>query len=127
MTAFYWDRDDASRAFAKRFFAAHKKMPTMFQAGVYSAVSQYLKAVAATGSKDAATVRDHLRSTPLEDVFLRHGKLLPNGRMLTDMLLVRIKTPAESKGPWDYFQITGVVPGEDAFRKVADSQCPLLK
>ncbi len=127
VTAFYWDRDDASRAFATRFFAERRKMPTMFQAGVYSAVTQYLKAVQATGSKDADTVRAHLHATPMEDAFLRHGKLLPNGRMLNDMLLVRIKTPAESKAPWDYFTITGVVPGEDAFRKLSASACPLVK
>ena len=127
VTAFYWDRDDASRAFGRRFFEQRHKMPTMFQAGVYSAVTQYLKAVQATGSKDADTVRDYMRRTPMEDVFLRHGKLLPNGRMLNDMLLVRIKTPAESKGPWDYFQITGVVPGEDAFRKLSASACPMVK
>lgn len=127
VTAFYWDRDDASRGFARRFFEQRRKMPTMFQAGVYSAVTQYLKAVKATGSKDAETVRDFLRKTPMEDVFLRHGKLLPNGRILNDMLLVRIKTPAESKAPWDYFQITGVVPGEEAFRKLSASACPLVK
>jgi branched-chain amino acid transport system substrate-binding protein len=127
VTAFYWDRDDASRGFARRFFEQRRKMPTMFQAGVYSAVTQYLKAVQATGSKAADTVRDHLRKTPMEDMFLRHGKLLANGRMLNDILLVRIKTPAESKRPWDYFQITGVVPGEDAFRKLSASACPLVK
>ncbi len=127
VTAFYWDRDDASRGFARRFFEQHRKMPTMFQAGVYSAVTQYLKAIKATGSRDAEVVRQALRDTPMEDVFLRHGKLLPNGRILNDMLLVRIKTPAESHGPWDYFQITGVVPGEEAFRKLSASACPLVK
>ncbi len=125
--AFYWDRDDASRAFAKRFIAIHKKMPTMFQAGVYSAVLQYLKAVRATGSTDTDAVRDTMRRTPMEDAFLHHGKLLPNGRMIHDMLLARIKTPEESHAPWDFYNITGVVPAEDAFRKLADSKCPLLK
>ena len=99
----------------------------MFQAGVYSAVVEYLKAVKATNSTDADTVRSYMLRTPMEDVFLRHGKLLPNGRMLNDMLLARIKSPAESHAPWDYYQITGVVPGEQAFRKLADSKCPLRK
>ena len=127
VTAFYWDRDDETRAFGKRFLALHEKMPTMFQAGVYSAVIEYLKAVKATNSTDADTVRSYMLRTPMEDVFLRHGKLLPNGRMLNDMLLARIKSPAESHAPWDYYQITGVVPGEQAFRKLADSKCPLRK
>jgi len=127
VTAFYWDRDDETRAFGKRFFALHGKMPTMFQAGVYSAVLEYLKAVQATNSNDADTVRAYMLRTPMQDVFLRHGKLLPNGRMLNDMLLARIKAPAESHGPWDYYQITGMVPGEQAFRELADSKCPLGK
>ena len=127
VTAFYWDRDDETRAFGKRFLALHGKMPTMFQAGVYSAVVEYLKAVKATNSTDADTVRSYMLRTPMEDVFLRHGKLLPNGRMLNDMLLARIKSPAESHAHWDYYQITGVVPGEQAFRKLDDSKCPLRK
>ena len=127
VTAFYWDRDDETRAFGKRFLALHGKMPTMFQAGVYSGVVEYLNAVKATNSTDADTVRSYMLRTPMEDVFLRHGKLLPNGRMLNDMLLARIKSPAESHAPWDYYQITGVVPGEQAFRKLADSKCPLRK
>jgi len=124
---FYWDLDEESRAFSKRFFAVRGKQPTMFQAGVYSAVLQYLKAVQATNSTDADTIRDYMRRTPMRDAFLRNGKLLPNGRMLHDMLLGQIKAPGESRYPWDYLTITGVVPGEDAFRKLADSKCPLLK
>ena len=127
VTAFYWDRDEQTRAFARRFFAVHGAMPTMFQAGVYSAVTQYLRAVQATGSTAADTVRAYLLKTPMEDVFLRHGQLLPNGRMLHDMFLGRIKAPAESRYPWDYYTITGVIPGPDAFRKLAVSKCPLLK
>jgi len=127
VTGFYWDRDDQTRAFGKRFLAVHGAMPTMFQAGVYSAVTQYLKAVQATGSTDADTIRAYMLKTPMEDVFLRHGKLLPNGRMLHDMLLGQIKAPAASKYPWDYYTITGVIPGQDAFRKLAVSKCPLVK
>ena len=93
-------RRTKTRAFANRFFAVHQAMPTMFQAGVYSAVTQYLKAVQATGSTDADTIRAYMLKTPMVDVFLRHGKLLPNGRMLHDMLLGQIKAPAESHEPW---------------------------
>jgi branched-chain amino acid transport system substrate-binding protein len=127
VTAFYWDRDDQTRAFGKRFFATRNAMPTMFQAGVYSAVTQYLKAVQATGSTDSDVIRAYMLKTPMEDVFLRNGKLLPNGRMLHDMYLGRIKTPAESHYPWDYYNIIGVVPGKDAFRSLAVSKCQLLK
>lgn len=127
VTAFYWDRDEQTRAFAKRFFAVHGAMPTMFQAGVYSAVTQYLRAIQATGSTDADTIRAYMLKTPMEDVFLRHGQLLPNGRMLHDMFLGRIKAPSESRYAWDYYTITGVIPGPDAFRKLAVSKCPLLK
>jgi len=127
VTAFYWDRDDQSRVFGRRFLALHGKMPTMFQAGVYSAVLEYLKAVQATGSTDADVVRSYMLRTPMDDVFLRHGKLLPNGQMLHDMMLAQIKSPAESHQPWDYYQITGVVPGNEAFRSLADSGCPLRK
>jgi branched-chain amino acid transport system substrate-binding protein len=127
VTAFYWDRDEQTRAFGKRFFAVHKAMPTMFQAGVYSAVTQYLKAVQATGSTDSDIVHAYMLKTPMEDVFLRHGKLLPNGRMLHDMLLGQIKAPADSHYPWDYYTITGVVPGQDAFRSLAVSKCKLAQ
>ena len=125
VTAFYWDRDDASRAFARRFEALHHKMPTMFQAGVYSAVTQYLKAVQATHSTATERVRDYLQHTPIEDMFAHHGRLLPNGSMSHDMMVGQIKTPAESKGPWDYYNILGVVPATEAYRGVAESKCKL--
>jgi branched-chain amino acid transport system substrate-binding protein len=125
VTAFYWDRDDATRAFAQRFEALHHKKPTMFQAGVYSAVSQYLKAVQATGSTKAEVIRDYLRKTPIEDMFAHHGQLLANGSMIHDMMVGQIKTPAESKGPWDYYNILGVVPAAQAYRSLEDSKCKL--
>ncbi len=99
----------------------------MFQAGVYSAVLQYLKAVQATKTTDSEKVRDYLQRTPMQDVFLHGGELQPNGRMIHDMLLARIKSPAESHGPWDFYDITGTVPAKDAFLKLADSKCPLLR
>ncbi len=125
VTGFYWDRDDGTRAFAKRFFDKRGKMPTMFQAGVYSAVLQYLAAVKATGSTQADAIRSYMLRTPMQDVFLANGKLLPNGRMVHDMLLGRVKAPGESHGEWDLYQITGVVPGAEAFRPLASSACKL--
>jgi len=127
VTGFYWDQDDETRAFSKRFFAVRQRQPTMFQAGVYSAVLQYLKAIKATNSTDAVVIRDYMRRTPMHDAFLRNAELLPNGRMLHDMLLAKIKSPSESRYPWDYLTITGVVPGEEAFRKLSISKCPLIK
>jgi len=126
VSAFYWDRDDEARAFAERFMAVHHAMPTMFQAGVYSSVLNYLKAVRATGSKDADTVRGWLRAQPdIKDAFARHGKLLPNGRFIHDMLVARVKTPAESKYPWDFYDVLGVVPAAEAFRTIEQSKCKL--
>lgn len=125
VTAFYWDRDEQTRAFARRFFPIRQKQPTMFQAGVYSAVSQYLKAVRETGSTQAEVVRAHMRSKPFEDFFARNAQLLPNGRLVHDMLIGRIKKPAEQKYPWDYYEILGVVPAAEAFRKIEDSKCPV--
>lgn len=126
VTSFYWDEDDRSRAFARRFMAVHHAAPTMFQAGVYSTVLSYLKAVKATGSKDAEAVRGWLREQPeIEDAFARHGKLLPNGRFIHDMLAARVKAPADSKGEWDQFSIVGVVPAAQAFRTAEQSKCKL--
>jgi branched-chain amino acid transport system substrate-binding protein len=123
---FYWDYDERTRAFGKRFFAAMKKMPTEPQGGVYSGVLQYLKAVQAAGSKDADKVVAQMRKMPIDDMFSRHGKLLPNGRMIHDMYLAEVKSPAESKAPWDYYKILSVIPADQAFRPLADSKCPLL-
>lgn len=123
VTAFYWDRDDQTRAFAKRFFPARQKQPTMFQAGVYSAVAQYLKAVKATGSNKAEAVRAHIRDNPFEDFFARNARLLPNGRLIHDMLTARIKAPTEQRYPWDYYEIVGVVPAAEAFRSIDQSKC----
>lgn len=125
VTAFYWDRDEQTRAFARRFFPIRQKQPTMFQAGVYSAVTQYLKAVRETGSTQAEVVRAHMRAKPFEDFFARNAQLLPNGRLVHDMLIGRIKKPSEQKYPWDYYEILGVVPAAEAFRKIEDSKCPV--
>jgi branched-chain amino acid transport system substrate-binding protein len=119
VTAFYWDRDDRTRDFAKRFFAVRKKQPTMFQAGVYSAVTQYLKAVQATGSRSAEVNRDWIRDHPFDDMFARNAQLQSNGRLIHDMLTARIKTPEQKRYPWDYYDLLGVVPAAEAFLPVA--------
>jgi branched-chain amino acid transport system substrate-binding protein len=123
VTAFYWDRDEQARAFARRFFAARQKQPTMFQAGVYSAVSQYLTAVKSTGSTKAEDVRGWMRERPFDDAFARNARLLPNGRLIHDMLTARIKAPAEQRHPWDYYEILAAVPAADAFRPIEQSKC----
>jgi branched-chain amino acid transport system substrate-binding protein len=122
----YWDTDDETRAFAKRFYARRGHMPSEIQSAVYSTTYQYLKAVQAAGTTDADKVLAQLRSMPIDDMYSRHGKLLANGRLIHDMYLVEIKTPEESKYPWDYFKILQVVPGEKAFRPLSESKCPLL-
>jgi branched-chain amino acid transport system substrate-binding protein len=126
VTAFYWDRDEQTRAFARKFFPTRQKPPTMFQAGVYSAVTQYLKAVQATGSTRAEEVRGWLRERPFEDAFARNAKLLPNGRLIHDMLTARIKAPSEKKHAWDYYEVLGTVPAAEAFRPIEQSKCKAM-
>ncbi len=124
---FYWDMDEKTRAFGKRFYDRLGKMPSESQAGVYSGVLHYLKAVQALGTKDPDKVVAKMRDTPVEDMFARNGKLLPNGRMIHDMYLVEVKSPAESKQPWDYYKMVTTIPADKAFRPLADSVCPLAK
>jgi branched-chain amino acid transport system substrate-binding protein len=124
---YYWDMDEQTRSFGRRFFETMKKMPGEAQAGVYSGVLHYLKAVKAVGSKDQEKVLEKMREMPVEDMFSRHGKLLPNGRMIHDMYLVEVKSPAESKYPWDYYKILATIPAAKAFRSLAETSCPLVK
>jgi branched-chain amino acid transport system substrate-binding protein len=124
---FYWDMDEKTRAFGKRYFERMKRMPGEAQSGVYSGVLHYLQAVKAVGSKDQAKVLEKMRETPVEDVFSRNGKLLPNGRMVHDMYLVEVKSPQESKYPWDYYKIVATIPAEQAFRKLSETSCTLVK
>ena len=124
---FYWDMDEKTRAFGKRFYDRLGKMPSESQAGVYSGVLHYLKAVQALGTKDPDKVVAKMRDTPVEDMFSRNGRLLPNGRMIHDMYLVEVKSPAESKQPWDYYKMVTTIPADKAFRPLADSVCPLAK
>lgn len=125
-TAFYWDRDDDSRKWSKRFFEKTKKMPTMVQAGVYSAVSHYLRAIQAAGTDDADAVMARMRETPVNDFFAKNGRIGPDGLHRHDMYLVQVKTPEESKYPWDYYKIAKVIPTAEAFPPISD-KCPNVK
>lgn len=125
--AFYWDRTEATRAFAKRFFDRVQRMPTMVQAGVYSAVGQYLKAVDAIDATDGAAVVAQMRKTRIHDVFADDGYIREDGRMIHDMYLVEVKKPSDSKYAWDYYTILKTIPGGEAFRPLAESECPLVK
>ncbi|MGE7415010.1 ABC transporter substrate-binding protein [Methylobacterium tarhaniae] len=124
---FYWDMDDRTRDFSRRFEQRLGKKPSEAQSGIYSGVLHYLKAVQSVGSKETAKVLARMQETPVEDAFARNGKLLPNGRMIHDMYLVRVKTPAKSKQPWDYYTITATIPADKAFRPLSASACPLTK
>ncbi|MDW3682748.1 ABC transporter substrate-binding protein [Cupriavidus sp. CV2] len=124
-TAFYWDYNDETRAFGKKYFAQTKAMPTMVQAGMYSAVMQYLKAVQAVGSADADKVMAKMRETPINDFFAKNGRILANGQMLHDMYLAEAKKPSESKGEWDLMKIRKVIPADKAFEPLAQSACPI--
>jgi len=126
-TGFYWDRNNETRAWSKRFFEKRKKMPTMVHAGDYSAVTHYLKAVKASGTDDTKTVMDRMKATPVNDFFAKNGKIRVDGRMVHDMYLVQVKKPSESKYPWDYYFIRQVIPAGQAFMPLSESKCPLVK
>jgi branched-chain amino acid transport system substrate-binding protein len=120
---FYWDLDDQNREFAKRFMSRTGRMPNMIQAGTYSSVLQYLKAVKAAGTDDPDAVTKKLHEMPVDDLFAKGGKVLPNGRMVHDMYLFQVKTPAESKAPWDYYKHLATIKGDQAFATLAESGC----
>ena len=124
-TSFYWDRDDQTRAWSQRFFKENGKMPSMTQAGVYSGVLHYLKAVQAVGSKDPEAVAAKMRATKVDDIFGRGGTLRADGLMVHDLLLVRCKKPEQSKGEWDLYDVLEVIPGESAFPDLKTSGCSL--
>jgi branched-chain amino acid transport system substrate-binding protein len=126
VTAFYWDRNDESRVWSKRFFERHGKMPTMAQAGTYSAIRHYLASIAAAGTDEARAVMVKMRELPVNDFYTSNGRVREDGRMVHDMYFAQVKTPSESTRPWDYYKILGVIPGDQAFRALADSGCPLV-
>nr|WP_299243743.1 ABC transporter substrate-binding protein [uncultured Halomonas sp.] len=126
-TGWYWDMDDESREWANRYFERTQRMPTMVQAGIYSSTLHYLNAVAETGSDDAATVREQMAATPVNDMFADDGRIREDGRMVHDMYLVEVKSPSESEGEWDLYEILRTIPAEEAFRPLSESQCSLVK
>jgi branched-chain amino acid transport system substrate-binding protein len=126
-TAFYWDMNDETRKWSKRFFERQKRMPSMIQAGVYSAVTHYLNAVKATGTDDADAVIAKMKATPVNDFFSKGSKIGPDGLHRHNMYLVRVKSPQESKYPWDYYQIVKTIPPGEAFPSVEAQKCPLVK
>ena len=131
-SAFYWDQNDRTRAWARRFFSKTKRMPTMVQGGVYGALTHYLKAVKAVkavkaaGGADAEAVMAKMRETPIEDFMTHDGKLRIDGRVMRDMYLFEAKTPAESKYPWDYLKLVQTIPADEAFRPIDEGGCSLL-
>jgi branched-chain amino acid transport system substrate-binding protein len=127
VTAFYWDRDEDSRAWSKRFFARHGKMPTMAQAGVYSAIRHYLKAIAAAGTDEAKAVMAKMREIPVNDFYAKNGHLRDDGRLVHDMYFAEVKKPSESREPWDDYKILGIIPGASAFRSLEDGGCPVAR
>jgi len=129
-TAFYWDRDDASRKWSQRFFDKQKKMPTMVHAGVYSAVYHYLQAIKAAGTDDPDAVAAKMRELPVNNFFSKNGKIGPDGLHRHDMYLARVKSPEQSKKPWDYYDIVKTIPAAEAFPTVEQqgaAGCALVK
>src|SRR3979490_451656 len=125
--AYYWDLNDDTRAFSKRFMARVKRVPTAAQVGVYSSVTHYLKAGKKPGTTDAAAVMQTEKETPINDMFARNGRIREDGRMVHDMYLFEVKKPSESKGRWDDYKLLATVPGNEAFQSLEASRCPLVK
>ena len=124
--AFYWDMNDETRAFSKRFNEKVGHMPTMIQAGLYSATMHYLKAIEAIGTDEAPKVMAQMRATPINDFFAKNGKIRIDGRMVHDMYLFEVKKPEESKNEWDLYKLLATVPGDEAFRPLDKGGCPLV-
>jgi branched-chain amino acid transport system substrate-binding protein len=125
--AFYWDQNEETRAWAKRFTDQTKKVPTMIQAGVYGEVTHYLKAIEAAKTDDAKAVMAKMRELPINDFMTKNGKLREDGRVMRDMYLFQVKAPLDSKYPFDYYKQLAVIPAEQAFRPLSETECPFLK
>ena len=125
-TSFYWDMDDKTRAWSKRYFDKMQRMPTMWQAGVYSSVIHYLNGIKDAGTDEPLKVAAKMREKPVEDFFSRNGKLREDNLMVHDLVLVQVKTPEESKYPWDYYKVLTYIKGEDAFGP-PNKECSLVK
>ncbi|SEH88489.1 ABC transporter substrate-binding protein [Tardiphaga sp. OK245] len=126
--AFYWDQNDETRAFSKRFAERHGgKPPTMFQAGIYSAAMHYLKAVKEAGTDEAKAVVATMKKLPVNDFMTKNGSVRDDGRMMRDMYLMEAKKPADSKSTWDLMNVVATIPADQAFRPLSESECPLIK
>jgi branched-chain amino acid transport system substrate-binding protein len=122
-SAFYWDQNDATRAWSKRFFDKMKREPTMVQAGVYGAITHYLAAIKASGATDGPTVVKQMKATPVNDFMTKNGRIREDGTLVRDMYLFEVKKPEESIGPWDYYKQIAVLPGEEAFKLPGPNEC----
>nr|WP_306666325.1 ABC transporter substrate-binding protein [Bradyrhizobium campsiandrae] len=125
--AFNWNQNDETRAFSKRFWKEYGQPPTEVQAGMYSAVTHYLKAIKAAGTDEAKAVMAEMKSLPINDFMTKNGHIRDDGRVIRDMYLMETKTPAESKGEWDLVKVVATIPGNEAFRPLSESACPLVK
>jgi branched-chain amino acid transport system substrate-binding protein len=124
--AFYWDYDEQTRKFSRRFFERTQRMPNSVNAGIYSSVANYLRSIQAAGTDATKAVMAALKKGPINDFYARNGRIREDGRMVFDMYLVQVKKPAESKYPWDYYSVKAVVPAEQAFQPLSRSTCPLV-
>ena len=124
---FYWDRDDETRAWSKRFFQRMQRMPHMGDAGDYSSTMHYLKSIEAAGTDEAGAVMAKMKELPINDFFAKNGRIRADGRMVHDMYVYEVKKPSESKYPWDYYKLRATIAAADAYRRLADSTCPLVK
>ena len=125
--AYYWDMNDETRKWARRFYERMKKMPNMAQAGTYSSVMHYLKAVQAAGTDETGAVMAKMKAMPVNDFFAKNGRIREDGRMVKEMYLFEVKKPSESKYPWDYYTLKATIPADEAFLPLAKSVCPLVK
>jgi len=126
-SAFYWDLDDKTRAWSKKFAERYPKVPTMIHAGTYGAVTHYLKAVAAAGTDEGRAVAAKMKEMPVDDFMTKNGVIRQDGRLVRDMYLFQVKSPAESKGKFDYYKLVATIPGDKAFRPLDAGGCPLVK
>jgi len=125
--AFYWDQNEETRAFSQRFWKLHGQPPTEVQAGTYSAAMHYLKAVQAAGTDEAKAVMSKMKTIPINDFMTKNGRIRDDGRVIRDMYLLEVKTPAESRGEWDLLKVVATIPGDEAFLPLSESECPLVK
>ncbi len=125
--AFYWDMNAETRAFSRRYFEKVHAMPNMSQAAVYSSVRHYLESIKAAGTTDAAKVMQKMRELPVNDFYAKNGRIREDGLMVHDMYLFQVKSPAESRYPWDYYKLLATIPGDKAFKPLAEAGCPLVR